>query len=250
MPSLYYAYLSLVWRTSRIEHLGTDRMVEARRRHEKAICALWHENVFFVSYAFRELRGSTLASRSDLGDVITRMLERCRFVVFRGGSSKGKARQSRVLVDLIRHMESHRNVLYGITVDGSRGPARVLKPGVVAIARATGAPIFAVHVASSPCVRIPSWDRMRIPLPFGKVFILFEGPLFCPRDAGSREFQTVTKRVEDLVADTSSRADGFLATGRLGPLGVGIAPGYGGGTIRRGPNLLRAGEIVVPVPLV
>ena len=159
LPATYLFYMNLVYRTSRITHINLAEMQEARVRHGRVLAGVWHEVVFLVAYSFREFHGSTLASRGDLGDLVARMLELCQFEVFRGGSSRGRSRRKRVLVDLIRHMKTHHNVIYGITVDGSHGPAHVLKSGIVAIARSTGAPIYATHIACRPCLRAPSWDR-------------------------------------------------------------------------------------------
>src|SRR5205085_5776517 len=57
------------------------------------------------------------------------------FTVFRGGSGS-KSRRTSVLRELIEHMNSSPQVIYGLTVDGSRGPVHRVKPGCVAIARA------------------------------------------------------------------------------------------------------------------
>lgn len=52
-------------------------------------------------------RPHALASLSNDGAVITRLLERCGFVVFRGGSSKRDSRRvSTITDDLIDHMRT------------------------------------------------------------------------------------------------------------------------------------------------
>src|SRR5687768_16264573 len=88
---LYIAYMWLVYRTSRVETLGPHPHL-LREMLGNGIYALWHDEVFFVAWAFRNYRGHTLASEGDAGAIITRMLELCHFTVFRGGSTSKKRR--------------------------------------------------------------------------------------------------------------------------------------------------------------
>ena len=72
---------------------------------------LWHEEVLTVAwgYAYLGFRPHTLASLSNDGAVITRLLERCGFVVFRGGSSdRDSRRRSDVTRELTEHMQPDR----------------------------------------------------------------------------------------------------------------------------------------------
>ncbi|MBI4618529.1 MAG: DUF374 domain-containing protein [Planctomycetes bacterium] len=237
VPILYIFYMNLVWRTSKVEMFGVAGMVETRRRHGGIVQVLWHETVFFVAYAFRELSGSTLASKSDFGQLITNMLERCNFVVLRGGSSK-KGRRTGILRELIDHMRTYRDVSYGITVDGSRGPCHVMKPGALAIARATGTPLYRVHVSCRPNLRAPTWDRTIIPLPFSRITILFEGPTFCPADVSNAEFERIRVDLETALETTRARAEAHSDGAHLDPELD---------NRRTGGLLLRPGEFLTPI---
>ena len=90
----YQIHLWCVWRTARIEVVGCDRLFETLRRHDRAALAIWHENLIMSIYGLRECKPPTLASKSDIGDVIATVLKRNNFHVFRGGSSRGKSRRS------------------------------------------------------------------------------------------------------------------------------------------------------------
>jgi hypothetical protein len=242
----YMGYMRLVLWTSRVEYYGMDRFQEARRQHEGLLVALWHENVFFVAYLFRELHLSTLASESDFGTLITGLLKRCNGFIFRGGSGKKKRpRKSGILLEMIKHMLAYRYPVFGITVDGSRGPAHVLKPGVVALARSTGAPLMTIHVASRPRIRVRTWDRTRIPLPFGRIFVYTEGPLFFPEEAhgSSDAFESFRKEVEDHLKETYRLTEHYLDSGeRPVPLPDRSPPGYGEAQWRSGKTILRSEE--------
>ncbi|MBI4614334.1 MAG: DUF374 domain-containing protein [Planctomycetes bacterium] len=248
IPPLYYGYMSIVWATSDIRHAGYNLIVRARTRHEGLIAALWHENICFIPFGFREVNVTALVSLSDSGELFANLLRICNYEVIRGGSSRGKSRKRSVLPEIERNFRENRHVAFGNAVDGASGPPHVMKRGVIKLAEATGLPILAVHFASSPSFRLPTWDRTRIPLPFGRIRILHEGPVFCPPGAGASEFERAAGEVEALIHDTASRVETWLHTGALPPPQVPPLQGYGESEARKGGSLLGPGEFMRPTP--
>ena len=176
VPYLYVAYMWLVYRTSRIETLGPDPGT-ARRMFGRGMFALWHQEVFFVAYAFGKARPDTLASKGDSGAIITRMLELSGYRVFRGGSSSGDQRRTAGVVDeIVEHMRRTPGVIYGITTDGSKGPVYRMKRGAVQIAVETGAPVVVYKTWCKRFLHLPTWDRTIVPLPFSRITYVFSGP--------------------------------------------------------------------------
>jgi hypothetical protein len=74
---------------------------------------------------------------------------------------------------------------FGITPDGPRGPLRKLKPGVLALARKSGAWVVPVCVAYSRAWQLKTWDTMLVPKPFSRVVVRYGTPFQVP--AGSDE---------------------------------------------------------------
>lgn len=212
-PTIYMAYCWLVWKTSRVDDDACDRVQRALDRHGRAIALLWHQEVFTVAWAYRAVRPHTLASVGNFGRIITRMLERCGFVVFRGGSSLGTARRRRVLPLMIRHMRRHPGpVAYGITVDGSYGPIYRLKGGMLACARACRAPIYVARCWYKRRIELGTWDRTGIPLPFNDIRMISVGPYWIPPDADAKELERIREHLElellDLCALSYRAVDG------------------------------------------
>lgn len=205
-PSLYMAYCWLVWKTSRVEDGLTGPLRAAADRHGGFVALLWHQEVFTVAYSYRHLHGHTVASTGNFGKIVTRMLERCNFTVFRGGSSKARSRQRRVLLDMIRHMQAEPRVPYGITVDGSKGPAFHMKSGGAVIARACGAPLFVVRSWFSRRITLDTWDRSVIPLPFGRIKSWAVGPYWIAPDCTSAELQQAITHLESELLDLADRS--------------------------------------------
>jgi lysophospholipid acyltransferase (LPLAT)-like uncharacterized protein len=176
IPYLYVAYMWLVYRTSRVESLGPDPGL-ARVKYGRAVFALWHQEVFFVAYAFGKAHPDTLASQGDSGAIITRMLELSGYRVFRGGSSSSHRRRSVGIVDeIVEHMKRTPGVIYGITTDGSKGPVYRMKRGAVQIAVETGAPVVVYKTWCKRFFHLPTWDRTIVPLPFSRITYVFAGP--------------------------------------------------------------------------
>jgi lysophospholipid acyltransferase (LPLAT)-like uncharacterized protein len=209
-PTLYLLYMRCVWATSRIVDHGLSDLFEISRKHNGAVGLLWHEEVVTVAwgYAYMGFRPHTLASLSNDGAVITRLLERCGFVVFRGGSSdRDSRRRSDVTRELTEHMNTTDGVIYGLTVDGSKGPAYRLKRGGIVVARDCGRPIVLVRTWYQRCFRLDTWDRAAIPLPFNRIHYYMIGPYFAPPDADTEAgLERFRRQLEDDLIELAGRS--------------------------------------------
>ncbi len=89
-----------------------------------------------------------------------------------------------------------------VTPDGPRGPRYRLSSGLIKLAQVTRAPVMGVHVHYSRAIRLKTWDRFVIPLPFSKLTIIFDELLDVPRKLDDDAFES--KRVE---AESMMRAE-------------------------------------------
>jgi lysophospholipid acyltransferase (LPLAT)-like uncharacterized protein len=206
----------LVSVTSRHDATRLDEVLfDAIRRHDRAVAALWHQEVFSVAYNYRHFHGHTLASVSDFGEVISALLRRCNFVVFRGGSGS-KSRRRNVLRDLIHHMRTTPRVVYGLTVDGSQGPVYRMKPGCVGIAQTCRAPIVLVHTRYRRGWNLATWDRTQIPLPWNRRITLASGPYWIAPDADAATREEFRRHLESELLELTARV-AVMLTGDRGP---------------------------------
>lgn len=86
------------------------------------------------------------------------------------GSANFRGAQS--LKDMIRVIRKGSDI--GITPDGSKGPAYVLKQGATAVAKAGKCRMTLWGVEHSAAWRVNSWDRLYLPKPFSKVRVRIE----------------------------------------------------------------------------
>jgi lysophospholipid acyltransferase (LPLAT)-like uncharacterized protein len=142
---------------------------------ENYIGALWHNRLLIFPLVLRRFfpdrRGAALISASRDGDLLATGIRRFGYDVVRGSSSRLGAS---AILQLTEMLESGRDVV--ITPDGPRGPAYELGPGIVFLARKSGAPVLPMNLEYSRCWRVGSWDRFIIPQPFSKVRVLINQP--------------------------------------------------------------------------
>ena len=155
------------WRIEGAEHY--QRVLESGRQ---PILALWHGRILPGLHYFRDRGIVVITSQNFDGEWIARILHKFGFGTARGSSSRGGAR---ALVQMRRDLTAGRPAAF--TVDGPRGPARVVQPGVVFLAGATGQPIVPYHIESDRHWTLNSWDRTQIPKPFSTVALVVGEPL-------------------------------------------------------------------------
>ena len=64
-----------------------------------------------------------------------------------------------------------------ITVDGPKGPAFKVKPGIISIAQKANTTIVPYVIELSSYWQFKSWDKFRLPKPFSKVLISYGAPI-------------------------------------------------------------------------
>lgn len=64
-----------------------------------------------------------------------------------------------------------------VTVDGPKGPAFVVKPGIIDMAKKAGVLIVPYGIGMSSYWEFKSWDRFRMPKPFCKILVSYGQPI-------------------------------------------------------------------------
>lgn len=136
--------------TVRVEILNRERFEKYALNPASGniVVGAWHRNAIFLFYFFRTLgpRG-VMISRSKDGDSVAHVAHRFGYTTMRGSFSKSGAR---ALQQMIAYMkETHEKRLCGTPVDGPRGPARIVKKGILAGSNDQGLP-EAVRIHRSP----------------------------------------------------------------------------------------------------
>ena len=162
-------------RTYRFHVEGADHYDAVIRSGRQPILALWHGRILPGLHYFRNRGVVVITSQNFDGEWIARILHRFGFGTARGSTSRGGAR---ALVQLRQDLAAGKPAAF--TVDGPRGPARVVQDGVLFLAGATGQPILPYHIEASRHWTLVSWDRTQIPRPFADVALVIGAPIDVP----------------------------------------------------------------------
>jgi lysophospholipid acyltransferase (LPLAT)-like uncharacterized protein len=193
------------WRVDGRHHL--DGIITSGRQ---PIMAFWHGRILPSIYHFRRRDIVVITSDNFDGEWVARIIHRFGFSTVRGSTSRNAARAA---LKAKRRMEE--GCAVGITVDGPRGPARIVQPGAVWLAKATGNPILPFHIEASSFWLAPSWDSTQVPYPFSRIAVVFDEPLWVPGDAEGPELDRWRTVLEQRLLALEPRARALV--GRESP---------------------------------
>ena len=171
------------WRVEGLEHY--DLIVSSGRQ---PIMTFWHGRILPATLFFRNRGIVVMISRNFDGEWIARIIRRFGYGTARGSTSRGGVR---ALVELRRTLSEGKPA--GFAVDGPRGPARVVQPGAVFLAGATGNPILPFHFEASRFWTAGRWDQTQVPKPFSRVALVVGAPI---EVGGTAEAVVEQKRLE------------------------------------------------------
>lgn len=166
---------------------------------EKVIFTVWHNRLALVLQIYdRFVRGpqphrrmAAIVSASKDGGMLARVLELFQVEPVRGSSSRRGAQALRELVTC-----GERGFDLAITPDGPRGPCYVIRDGVIATAQLTGLAIIPASFHLNWKIRLKSWDRFQLPLPFARCEITTGRIFRVPREATEAERETLRQQLE------------------------------------------------------
>jgi lysophospholipid acyltransferase (LPLAT)-like uncharacterized protein len=202
IPFIYSFYMWFVYSTSKKTYINYDCLKKRIEKREGTLGAIWHQSLFLFAYRYRHMGVATMASRSRDGEIISSALKRLGFYIFRGSSSRGGGKG---LSEMIQFLKTG-GIFAAITVDGPRGPAKKVKPGIIRLAQATGYPIFPLHGWARRKVLIKSWDRTMIPLPFNHLIFICGDPITVPETVDKDGLKSFTDDLESMLQTLSAKA--------------------------------------------
>jgi len=158
-----------LWAASiRIKQVGSKDGDEETLVQQPCILMLWHNRLFLAGEWHRRMRKDRtcygLISASKDGALLETFYGWAGIRAVRGSRNR---RGTQAVRELVRVMRNGHDI--GITPDGSRGPCYEAKSGALLVARLTKSPILFLSFEFGWALRLKSWDRFMVPLPFSKV---------------------------------------------------------------------------------
>jgi len=170
--------------------------------HAPLIYAVWHGRILLLPRLYGRRGSHALASRSRDGELVARWISRFGLVPVRGSSTRGGGEALRRLARVLRQGGE-----VVVVPDGPTGPREVLKVGVIALARLSGAPIVPTAFGASREWRLHSWDEFRIPKPFARCVVRFGEPIRIPAGADRAALEAARKDVEAALRSLTWQVD-------------------------------------------
>lgn len=198
--ALVYGYTLFLGWTTRIYWFKTEEFLALEKQGKNYIYAIWHNQQLFLLYPYRGQKICSLISLSDDGEYIARVLPRFGMKAVRGSTSRGGVR---ALLKLMNIAEAGYHPM--LTPDGPRGPIYQVQQGILFLAQKTGLPIIPVGTALSHKFKVGSWDKMRVPLPFGKTALTYGKAIYIDEQTDFVQAAAQLKAELDRVTNQSEQ---------------------------------------------
>lgn len=216
LSSVLAAWMKFCFATIRWTWEGREHAEQVWADGGGVLCVFWHSRIGLspASWDFTQAQPvKALISLSRDGEFIAKAVALQGFPAVRGSSAnKDKADAakggSRALRDGLKQL---RTAGLAITPDGPRGPARVMAEGLPLMARMSGVPVLFIGASCNPAIRLNSWDRAVLPLPFSRGAIVYDIASF-PKGAAVAE---VIGPWTELLTAVEARADAITGLERL-----------------------------------
>lgn len=201
---LGYALIRLLASTYRFRVVGTLPF-RGTSGTSGYVLAIWHQNLFAGILAQRSLRHTVMVSRSGDGDPVAFLCARLGHHVVRGSSKKGERDKGGKLAkdEMIEVLKT--GMPGAITVDGPRGPAYEVKPGIIEMARLAGVPIIPYLPLAQRYWSFPSWDAFRLPKPFTRIDIHYGPPMQIDAATDFGEFSAYQQGLASALQEVGSQ---------------------------------------------
>jgi lysophospholipid acyltransferase (LPLAT)-like uncharacterized protein len=209
-------WMRLCFATIRWSHENQKVAEEVWARGGGVLAVFWHSRIGLSPACWpldRATPAKALISLSADGEFIAKAVARQGFPAVRGSSAnKDKADRakggSQALRDGLRQLKAGG---LAITPDGPRGPARQMAEGLPLMAKLSGAPVLFIGISCRPALRLNSWDRAVLPLPFGRGAVVWDLAHY-PRGADLPE---VTAEWTRRLNAVEARADAITGLERV-----------------------------------
>jgi lysophospholipid acyltransferase (LPLAT)-like uncharacterized protein len=199
--------LRILYRTLRSAHVQQHFEQRAWHGGTPVLLAFWHGRGLYFLHRYHRQRLTILVSRSKDGEFVSQVLQQFGVHVTRGSSSRGGAQG---LMEIVRKVHSGYHAAF--TPDGPRGPRYTVQPGIVAVAKTTGAAILPVTYSARWKKVFRSWDAFLVPLPFSRVVVVYGEPIYVPASASPTVFQAKRREVETSLRHITEIADRYFAS--------------------------------------
>lgn len=172
-------WLRFCYATIRWEHRNRELAEGVWKQGGGVLVVFWHSRTSLGPYSWPLDRAQPIKgviSRSVDGEFVARAVAHLGIPAVRGSTAnkdKGEVDKggTQALRDGLRQL---RTAALCITPDGPRGPVRSMAEGLPLMAKLSKVPVLFIGLSCNPAIRLNSWDRSLLPMPFGKGAVIWD----------------------------------------------------------------------------
>ena len=207
-PLVGNLYALICWalmKSVRMKTIGMENQKAVEAAGKKYIYGCWDgRQIMLLPFAIGK-NLVILATRSDAGEVLKVIHRFFTIKVVRGSSSSGGAA---ALKGMIRALRSGLNG--SLAVDGPQGPALIAKPGIIQMAKMSGAVILPLSAGVKKKIFVNSyWNKVQIPVPFTSGRYVIGKPIEIPRGANRQEMNKMLALFQMELEKITKESDEF-----------------------------------------
>lgn len=228
------AHYRLVYATAR-PLVRPDDLVRRFDAARPFVMAIWHGESLMVPFAAPvHWPVHAMTSRSKDGGVVAYVLRAVGIQPIRA-SGRGRGSGDKVsrrggVAGLIQARDALRaGGIVTMTADVPKGVAYRAGEGIVTLAKLTGAPIVPVAAVCSRHIRLRTWDRFVVALPFGRIAVVMGEPIPVAVDADDAALEAARRAVETELDRLHTLAYAMVGRPDAAQHPIPTAPLVGGG---------------------
>lgn len=168
---LVYRFIRLYASTFRLTVINEKSWRDHLANGGRVLICTWHQQFFsFIRHfqSYKHYKPSLMISQSADGQLIANVANFSGWHTVRGSSSKGGGIALAKMIEKLKETGLAAHIL-----DGPKGPAGIVKRGVMQMAMEAGAMIVPVYAETDSKWIFNSWDRFFVPKPFARLTIRY-----------------------------------------------------------------------------
>ncbi|MFQ5580379.1 MAG: lysophospholipid acyltransferase family protein [Nitrospiria bacterium] len=207
---LFIRVLIKIWQwTCRIEVKGP--LLETLKGDKPLILTCWHQDMIFnFAYILKinpRRKIATIVSHSEDGDLAASVIQNLGAIVVRGSSSRG----GREALGGLTRIVLKEKAIGMIVCDGPKPPGRIVKPGILLLARKSSYPIMQIRSWSNRGFLFKkSWSKLHVVFPFSRVILWSAPPITIPTDTKKPEMLRFRRQIEEGLNKMADHSENYF----------------------------------------
>ena len=214
--AIYYI-ITLLNSTYRYRFVGLENLKEATQMGASKgfLLGIWHQNLFQGIMAQNGKHYVVIVSKSKDAEPVAYTCARLGHVVVRGSSrskrgvDKGGKKAMDEMIDVLKT-----GIPGAVTVDGPKGPAHIVKEGIIAMAKNSDTPLVPYLPIPERYWTFNSWDHFRLPKPFARIIVYYDKPFRVDITDATNSFENFQAKLKSALEEKESQVFAMFSNWR------------------------------------